>query len=269
LKKERQKHDYTSELELKSLLIRIKNKKFNTGFQERKNANINKYIRLHTKLNNGKHDDNQKKNKVKKAVYNNVVKLSELTTVDEYSYERFGEIILLMIKKILTKSQFSGYTYRDEFYSDAVHKILKYLHNFDHNLISERSGLPVNAFAYISQIIHNSVLYIINTKKQEQQRLKNNIAFNIETLNHDLSIKSEISNEGTYFPHEHTDHIVHKIDIEEVTSLVQKIKELTENQKDDYYFITYPSDYRISMEEYNELRDILKGNISITRRKND
>ena len=77
-----------------------------------------------------------------------------------------------MIKKILTKPQFSGYSFKDDFYSDASYKILKYIHNFDHTKTSKITGLHVNAFSYVSQIIHNSIIYIIGEHKKYNSRLQ-------------------------------------------------------------------------------------------------
>ena len=124
-------HNYTSELELKSLLIRIKNKRAGMVCSK-DNRRINKYIKWHTKINETKHANPKKKKALKTHLKAKIVSLSEQTSVDTPSYERFGEIILLMIRKILTKPQFSGYTYKDDFYSDAIFKILKYLDNFNH-----------------------------------------------------------------------------------------------------------------------------------------
>ena len=123
------KHNYTSELELKSLLIRIKNDREDIGNKDL-NRRINKYIKWHTLISNKKYLQPAKRNIVKNHLKDKVVELSVRTKIDPVSYERFGVVILLMIKNILKKPQFSGYTYKDEFYSDAVYKILKYLSNF-------------------------------------------------------------------------------------------------------------------------------------------
>lgn len=267
MKKKKQKHNYTSELELKSLLIRIKNKRNEKGDPKR-NARINKYIRLHTDINNKKYQYPSKRNKLKAKLKSQIITLSEITSIDTPSYERFGQIILLMIKNILKKPQFSGYTYRDDFYSDAVFKILKYLHNFDHTMVSERTGLTVNAFAYISQIIHNSILFIINTKKKENNNLKKQVAF--EKLNHNLQIKTDdISNKSTYNSDEDSVVFVEIIELKKVkTNLVDEINNLKEDiQKATRIDIFYPKDYRISFEEYDLLKPLLKGKINIRRSK--
>lgn len=264
------KHNYTSELELKSLLIRIKNQRNGIG-TDLNNVKINKYIKWHTAVNNKKYDYPSKRNILKGKLKERIVTLSEGTSVDSKSYERFGEIILLMVKNILKKPQFSGYTYRDDFYSDAVYKILKYLGNFDHTLISDRTGTPVNAFAYISQIIHNSILFIINTKKKEQENIRKQVA--MEHLNHNLQLKGTEYQTFSLYNEKHAaqqeNQIVETIYLKPIkTSLVDEITKLQEEaDRVTRLDVYYPKDYRISFDEYNELKDLLKGKISIMRAK--
>lgn len=264
--KKRQKHNYTSELELKSLLIRIKNDRANI-LNTKNNKKINKYIAWHTAMNAKKYDAPAKRNIVKNNVKVKIVELSENTSVDKQSYERFGEIILLMIKNILTKPQFSGYTYKDDFYSDAIYKILKYLHNFDHTLISERSGIEVNAFAYISQIIHNSVLFILNSKKKEAEMIQKQV--DMEHLNHNLELAIyETHVDTAYTKNYDTENSITEIIVLKTvqTDLVNELKKLEhEIERVQKLEVHYPADYRITFDEYNILKDMLKGKISIVR----
>lgn len=270
-KTQKTKHNYTSELELKSLLIRIKNKR-NGLTDEKYNRTINKYIKWHTAVNTKKYEFPSKRNVVKAKLKERIVQMSEVTCVDTKSYERFGEIILLMIKNILKKPTFSGYTYKDDFYSDAVYKILKYLHNFDHKMISDRTGQAVNAFAYISQYIHNSILFIINTKKKEQENLKKQIA--MEHLNHDFQINSSDYSQLKLYDEKAaaglTDvSIVETIELSHIkTSLVDELMKLEEEiERVTRLNLYYPKDYRISFDEYNELLPLLRGKVSIMRAK--
>ncbi|QAU04570.1 hypothetical protein Va1_290 [Vibrio phage Va1] len=263
--KKKMKHNYTSELELKSLLIRIKNERADIGTL-RDNAKINKYIKWHTAIVNKKYKYPSKRNITKNIVKERIIKLSECTRIDPTSYERFGEIILLMIKNILKKPQFSGYTYKDDFYSDAIYKILKYLHNFDHQMTSKITGQAVNAFAYISQIIHNSILFILNQKKNEQEKINKQVE--MEKLNHNYELQytsyyNEIDNES----YKIGNVISEKIVVKEIsTNLLDVVKELSsEAERVQSLEIVYPHDYRISFDEYNILKDYLKGKISITR----
>lgn len=255
-----------SELDLKSLLIRVKNKKTDKNYSERLNSRIDKYIITYNKLNNKKYPKTspniQRKQKIKTQLKDKIIELSEKTNISKVSYEHFGKIILLMIRSILTKPNFSGYTYKSEFYSDAIYKILKYLHNFDHTLMSARSGIRVNAFAYISQIIHNSIIYIINTKKRENENIKNQIS--LEIRDHHLPVFDQTNlHESTFEPEIKEDIKEFRILINDGETLLQKIIDLniTGEHKTIVY---YPKLYNISMDEYYELRPYLKS-LSIVR----
>lgn len=276
------KHNYTSELELKSLLIRIKNRKIKENDilsknNDQKNTKINKYIDLYTKLNLKKYSDpkiQSKKIKIKNKLKEKIISISEDTVIDNYSYEKFGLIIMLMIKNILTKPQFSGYTYKDEFYSDAIFKIIKYLHNFDHKLISDRTGLPVNAFAYMSQYIHNSILFIIDLKKKESEKLKKQVI--LEHLNHDLQLKSQyIWNQAHFNDDEEIQNLINN---SKITKII-KLEKIDNTLKDELIKlsdiinasnrveITYPKNYTITFDEYNELRNLLKSKVNLIKSK--
>lgn len=190
------KHNYTNELELKSIIIRIQTaRKLNktegsnktitvdTKKNVSENRKINKYI-LWASTIQKKNYDPQKVKRVQSHIKDVVIRKSEQTPIDHRNYERFGAIIMEMVRHILTKPQFRGYTYYDDFMSDSVFKILKYLDNFNHTIISKRSGEPVKAFAYISQIIQNSIIYIISKNKKEQDFIKQQIS--IQTNNDNL-----------------------------------------------------------------------------------
>lgn len=266
LKPTKVRHNYTSELELKSLLIRIKNERSSTGTLDC-NSKINKYIKWHTAINNKKYENPQKRNIVKSKLKEKIVILSERTQVDKRSYERFGEIILLMVKNILKKPQFSGYTYKGEFYSDAVYKILKYLDNFDHELISERTGLNVNAFAYISQIIHNSILFVINTKKKELENHKKQVE--MEALNHNLQLTYNDWYAEPVKDKHPTIEVIERVELHEIQGTLtdELIKLQDEIDKCTRMEITYPGSYMITFDEYNGLKGLLKGKVSILREK--
>lgn len=177
------KNNYTCELELKSLIIRIKNARIvggtvstqktipiDTSDNITTNNKINKYIRWYKNLG-----DDGKSKKVKQDLKNVIIKKSEKTVIDTESYNMFGVIIIEMINHILYQSKFSGYSYQDEFISDSTYKILKYLDNFDHTKISKISNQPVSAFSYITQIICNSVVFIINKMKRARENIQNEI----------------------------------------------------------------------------------------------
>lgn len=89
--------------------------------------------------------------------------------VEGYSRERYGQMVLKLVEKICLKGSFAGYSYRDDFYSNAIQRVLSYsLVNFNPDMISKRSGVRVKAFAYLTSIINNAIVEIINERKQEQ-----------------------------------------------------------------------------------------------------
>jgi hypothetical protein len=101
------------------------------------------------------------------------------------SKEKFGQMLLLMIKNIATMPSFSGYSdnWKTDFFSNAIEKTLLYLDNFDEELLSKRSGDKSKAFAYVTQICFNAFVNIINIRKKEDTFLKDTIS--LETANLD------------------------------------------------------------------------------------
>ena len=270
-------HNYTSNLELTSLLIRIKNLKNNLECKntEQFNRMLNKYINWYTALTEKRygvsedieikddeecHEMNTKKREILRNIKNRIIHLSEKTPANPEAYNRFGQIILLMVKHILTMPKFSGYSYKDDFYSDAVYKILKYLYNFDHTMISENTGRPVNAFAYISQIIHNSIIYVINTRKKEQNNVKEQAKFNIL---HDNFSKSGLKN-NLYILDTVKEPEPEKIEKTEYLkiddNIVEKIKEAISGASENIAKITFmiPKKAVLSADEYYELEELKK-----------
>lgn len=269
-RKSRQKHDYTCELELKSLLIREKNSKLELQNNSiRTNKRINELINLFVKLNTDKFQKSLNSKKVKSLqnkIKDTIIKRSELVSIDRNSHERFGEIILLMIKNILKKPNFSGYTWKEDFYSDATYRVLKYLHNFNHTKTSEKTGQSVNAFSYISQIIHNSIVYIINTNNQEID-ITDKLS---QTEGEELGIEKVKTLDKTTDSKKISDKFVIEKDLLKDKSIFDLLSEFIESSnydKDFNYSFEYPKDYLITIDEFAKLRDILKGNISIIKAK--
>ncbi len=238
--------DVNEEMDIKNVLLQY-SKKSDT-------ARINKYIKKHTKT---------KSKKLKKILKDRIITISERNIIDTESYERFGELVLLIIKNILKKPKFSGYTYRDEFYSDSTDKIFRYLKNFNHKLISKITGQQVNAFSYLSQYVHNSILFIINTKKAEKQEVENYV----NTYNEKIKL---LFNETSYAKEE-LERIIEleSIKINLYTDILNEIE--TQNITDKRIKVIYPEDYKISLEEYNKLtklKELLGKECSVIRKRN-
>ncbi|HPM74167.1 MAG TPA: hypothetical protein PLA71_00430 [Saccharofermentans sp.] len=85
-----------------------------------------------------------------------LVKFKETGTISE----ELGEMILKIARKIATRPNFSGYTYKDEFISDAVFSMLKSL---------DKINLDYNPFMYLSQITFNAFIGKINREKRVQR----------------------------------------------------------------------------------------------------
>lgn len=274
----RKVHNYTSNLELTSLLIRIKNlkDKVTCPDPERNNRMLNKYINWHTALTEKRygisddievkddcedcHEMNTRKRETLQRIKNRIIHLSEKTPANEDAYNRFGQIILLMVKHILTMPKFSGYSYKDDFYSDAVYKILKYLYNFDHTMISKKTGRPVNAFAYISQIIHNSIIFVINTRKKERNNVMEQAKFNV--LQESFS-KSGLKN-NLYIADTVKEPEPEKIEktlyLKNSENIVERIKTEVSDASENIAKITFmiPKDVQLSANEYYELESLKK-----------
>lgn len=165
----KKKNNYANETELKSLLIRAKNKALDVG-DTKWSTRLNNWIALFVTTDSW--SQTTRCIRFRKSLARHIVWLSERTIATEQDVTRLCTIINLMIDRILLKPQFAHYTYIDEFYSDAYYKIFKYITNFNHRKISEISGSYVNAFAYITQIINNSIIYVITANKKYQDRIK-------------------------------------------------------------------------------------------------
>jgi len=286
-KPKRIKHNYCDELELKSLIIRINNRVRNENEEHYniddsnesivKNDLVNRYIKIYKKLKASKSVKPSRKSKLRKS--RNVLKQliideSVKTTIDKNSHEKFGSLVLLMIKSILTKPNFSSTGYDSEFYSNSTYKITKYIHNFDHLKISPISGLPGNAFAYISQIINNAFLFVCNQKRDERIHHKKQV--NMEMLDENQCLKYvdlHVDDQTKFHNEDNTiEETINIVKIENDSTLVKTIQKILEHNKlrflgIDKINIIYPLDYRINMEEFNEMKPLLNGKFTINRKK--
>ena len=245
--------EYVNEDELKSAIIRI-----NNGLKDIWSVNDLKRLRKYiTKVKSKK----LKSQRFKRTLRSYIVKISERNAIDSRTFEEFGEMITLVIKNMLKKPNFSGYTYRDEFYSDTCYKILKYIKNFNHKLISKRSGQAVSAFAYVTQIVKNSLIFIIEQKKDETEKMKNLVSL-------ESAEKLENINESTYNTEKETSELV--VHINEIPkNLVHIMKKYLDKTEESIVF-EYSPEYRITLDEYQEiikLRQQYNRNIIVQRRK--
>ena len=73
--------------------------------------------------------------------------------------KKLAMMFQLLAKNLLRKGNFSGYTFKDELYSDAIFDLIRYSHNYDENK-------GVSAFAYITTIAYQSMVRRIKKEKQ-------------------------------------------------------------------------------------------------------
>lgn len=80
--------------------------------------------------------------------------------------EYIGECFLKITEGLSHKSNFSGYTYREEMVMDAVENCIRAIMNYNVEKAT-RSGLP-NAFGYFTQISYFAFLRRIAKEKKQQ-----------------------------------------------------------------------------------------------------
>jgi hypothetical protein len=97
--------------------------------------------------------------------YKSVVDISVQNSVDKPQITNYiGECILLICNNLAKKPNFSNYTYKDEFISDAIIDCLSAVENFDANKTN-------NPFAYFTQIAWNAFVRRIH-KEHKQTYIK-------------------------------------------------------------------------------------------------
>lgn len=265
--------NYVSELELKSLIVRIKNARDKSGTRKhvrtvfndspenvKANKCVNQKIDLFVQLSaisNG----NPKVKKLRKKITEYVLNRSSQIAIDSKSYEIFGHIILLIIDRIMTKSQFRGYSYKDEFKSDASYKILKYLDNFDYSKISATTGQAVSAFSYITTIIHHSFIHIINKEKE----LKDFITEQVHLQRAKVGMLDDFCNDR---PLETPDKCIKNIVyIDDKCNITQVCDDLIDkninNLKDPAYSIEIICNKKLNIDDYAYLGSIKKSHMNV------
>lgn len=121
---------------------------------------------------------------------------------------KFGEMVLKIVTKLLTKTNFSGYStsWKNDMISNAIEKIMLYsIYNYDENKISKINNEKVKAFAYITQIANNAFIEVINKRKQDQnitfELLKYEDGYSImryKNLAENSNINKKQSNNNTF-----------------------------------------------------------------------
>jgi len=170
--------------------------------------------------------------------------------------EMFGNMIIMMTDKIVTRPQFSNYTFKDEMKSLSIQYILKYTHSFDPYKQSQITNQYVSAFAYISTIIFNACIATINKFNKEQAKAKEDFLERQKLIHKD-------PNRSTLGPEYSTpSRSIRFVTLEE-GELLKNLKSITIQEETEVWI---PKDYKITEKDYNYVMHYFY-NISIRRIK--
>lgn len=208
--------------------------------------------------------------------------LSEISELEndgyskDYSLDKFGEMVLLLLNRLLSSSNFSGYSYKSDMISDAVDKIFRYLHNFDETMISKITGKKVKVFAYLTQIARMSFIHIINVNKAENEMIKSLIPTSTYDPSVDMSKITKFYRDNNKSTH-HKEIIEFDIDIDihlqETIPIIFEDKSYNSvydlvNEKytgDESIKVLLHNDIVISLDEYEQIINLGIDTLNITR----
>jgi len=80
-----------------------------------------------------------------------------------------GDCFLKIATHLSYRPNFCNYQYRDDMISDAVENQLTYIHNFDPEYTSPKTGGKMNPFAYFTQICYYAFLRRIGREKKQME----------------------------------------------------------------------------------------------------
>jgi len=199
-------------------------------------------------------DDSPGLQKIKRDIRNKIRDLSKITYIKR-DKNIFGGMVLSVMNGIVTRPNFSGYSYRQEMKSLATEHIFKYTWRFASYKQSQISGQFVSAFTYISTIIFNAYVATINKQNDEFKKIKKDF-LETQKLIHREPNKSSYGKDASTIDKEVNISIIN-------SSLFNEIKKVILDCDD--ILIKYPSDYNINMDEYKQISDyISENNINIS-----
>lgn len=185
----------------------------------------------------------------------------------DYSRQKFGEIVLLINENLLKKPCFRNYSenWTEDFKSNAIYKIFKYINNFDPNKISKVTGKKISSFAYLTQITYMAFVEVINKRKKDNTDLMDKVIplnelkpehFSYSKFIRESTYNNDVEDDMTYIN-------ITKID----TSLFLELKKLREDL--DSVHVTYPKDYNLSIDEYDKIKTLNFKTLNIIKQKNN
>ena len=173
----------------------------------------------------------------------------------------FATYCMLIINNLRKRPQFSGYTtnWTEDYISNSIYKMLKYIHNFDHTRISKITNEPVSPFAYLTQIAKAAFLEVINKRKSEESHIKETFQYQeLESLLR--NVNSNIENQsslGTSI--EELENGIKEYNLRTMTlegikfDSVYDILLFLQNRGETKISVIYPKKYVISLDEYDKI----------------
>jgi hypothetical protein len=151
-------------------------------------------------------------------------------------------MILLIIDKLLTRPNFVNYNYKNEMKSLAIEHILKYTWKFDPYKKSEITGQYISAFTYITTITFNAFVATINKFNKEQDKIKEDYLETQKLFHRD-------PNRSTYGE----EYLLPRKEVifNHTDNLFESIQQISLDETEIQIY--YPDDYKISVEEYNNI----------------
>ena len=167
---------------------------------------------------------------------------------------------MLIINNLKKRPQFSGYTsnWTEDYVSNSIYKMLKYIHNFDHTRISKITNQPVSPFAYLTQIAKAAFIEVINRRKNEEMNIKESYQYHeLDELIQNVNRKLNGDNTKDLYDDGIKHYNLRKLDIDgnKFTTLYDMLKFLKE-RGDRKLKIEYPKKYNLSIEEYNMITEL-------------
>ncbi|HYT42418.1 MAG TPA: hypothetical protein VEP90_08725 [Methylomirabilota bacterium] len=102
------------------------------------------------------------------------VQNSEVQRLWPRQSDYIGRCVLLICNGLGSKSNFGGYTYRDEMVEDAIEWCTNAIKTFDCTRVGPKTGKVNNAFNYLTMVAYRAMQRRINTeKKQNATKHKN------------------------------------------------------------------------------------------------
>ena len=208
-------------------------------------------------------NDNNITNELKDSLITEQEDLLSKGYVTKYPKTNFGQMVLDIVRHRAMTSKFASYTYRDEFLSNAIEKIMSYsINNFDENYVNPKTGMSSKAFSYITEIASRAFVAVINDMKAENDMLNEYISLDsvYQQMNENNKSGELFVNSPSRAKEEEVkDTHSMELDLEWEDGLVfednkyETLYDLLKLYDTHKLKVIYPNEYKIGIEEYNKI----------------